>query len=105
MIDEKYRSKYSKTKIEGMRYSMSLFVLYFGTKKRYNTGNLAHNNIILGSQYKELLNDIFKRKILADDFSLYLNIPTLIDSSIATDGCVGLYVLSPVTHLASGTDW
>jgi len=105
MIDEKYRSKYSNKKIEGMRYSMSLFVIYFGTKKRYNSGNIAHHNIILGSRYKELLNDIFKRKILAEDFSLYLHMPTLTDSSIAPDGCEGFYVLSPVPHLASGTDW
>ncbi|MDX1616987.1 MAG: phytoene desaturase family protein, partial [Candidatus Promineifilaceae bacterium] len=29
------------------RYSMSLFVIYFGTKRRYNDGKLAHHNIIL----------------------------------------------------------
>ena len=105
MIDEKYRSKYSNRKIENMRYSMSLFVIYFGTKKRYNNGDIAHHNIILGPRYKELLNDIFKRKVLAKDFSLYLHMPTITDSSIAPDGCEGFYVLSPVPHLASGTDW
>ena len=35
------------------RYSMSLVVIYFGTKKLYrHEGKLAHHNIILGERYK-----------------------------------------------------
>ncbi len=105
MIPEIYRKKYTDKKVEGMRYSMSLFVIYFGTKKRYLDSKLAHHNIILGRRYKELLNDIFKRKILAEDFSLYLHMPTITDSTIAPEGSEGFYVLSPVPHLLSGTDW
>jgi phytoene desaturase len=105
MIDKRYRRKYSDRKIENMRYSMSLFVIYFGTKKRYNNSNIAHHNIILGPRYKELLDDIFKHKILAEDFSLYLHMPTATDSSVAPDGCEGFYVLSPVPHLGGVTDW
>ena len=87
------------------RYSMSLFVIYFGTKRRYNDGSLAHHNIILGERYRALLEDIFKRKRLADDFSLYLHMPTLTDPSLAPEGHEAFYVLSPVPHLGSGTDW
>jgi phytoene desaturase len=68
MIPEIYRKKYTNRKIEKMRYSMSLFVIYFGTKKRYNDSIIQHHNIILGKRYKGLLNDIFKRKVLAEDF-------------------------------------
>src|SRR5262249_39914519 len=46
-----------------------------------------------------------ERKVLADDFSLYLHRPTATDRSLAPDGCDAFYVLSPVPHLASGTDW
>ncbi len=105
MIDSRFRKKYTDRKIENMRYSMSLFVIYFGTKKRYNNLNLAHHNIILGRRYKELLEDIFKNKHLAEDFSLYLHMPTRTDSSIAPEGCEGFYVLSPVPHLQSKTNW
>jgi phytoene desaturase len=105
MIDAKYRKKYTDKKVEGMRYSMSLFVIYFGTKKRYNNSGLAHHNIILGPRYKELLNDIFKNKSLAKDFSLYLHMPTITDASMAPEGHEAFYVLSPVPHLGSGTDW
>ncbi len=105
MITEEHRKKFTNRKIEKMRYSMSLFVIYFGSRKRYNDGSIAHHNIILGPRYKELLNDIFKRKILAEDFSLYLHMPTLTDPSVAPEGCEGFYVLSPVPHLGSGINW
>lgn len=87
------------------KYSMSLFVIYFGTKQRYNNGKLMHHNIILGQQYKELLNDIFHKKVLSEDFSLYLHMPTLTDSSMAPNGCETFYVLSPVPHLGADIDW
>jgi phytoene desaturase len=105
MINSSHRKKYTDKKIERTKYSMSLFVIYFGTKKRYRDQGLAHHNIILGKRYKGLLDDIFTKKHLADDFSLYLHMPTLTDPSMAPDGGEAFYVLSPVPHLDSGTDW
>lgn len=105
MIDKAHRRRYTDSKIKKMRYSMSLFVIYFGTKKRYNDTQLKHHNIILGPRYKELLEDIFKNKHLAEDFSLYLHMPTATDSSLAPQGHEAFYVLSPVPHLESGIDW
>jgi phytoene desaturase len=87
------------------RYSMSLFVIYFGTKRRYLDSRLMHHNIILGERYKGLLTDIFTRKQLASDFSLYLHMPTFTDPSLAPEGCESFYVLSPVPHLGSSIDW
>jgi phytoene desaturase len=97
------RSRWSNKRIERARYSMSLFVWYFGTRRKYD--DVQHHTILLGPRYKELLKDIFERKILADDFSLYLHRPTATDPSLAPDGCDAFYVLSPVPHLQSGTDW
>ena len=82
---------------------MSLFVLYFGTNRRYE--NMAHHEIIMGKRYKGLLEDIFDRKILAKDFSLYLHRPTATDKSLAPEGCDSWYVLSPVPHLGGNVDW
>jgi phytoene desaturase len=105
LIPAVYRRKYTDRKLARMKYSMSLFVIYFGTKQRYTDSGLAHHNIILGERYKGLLDDIFDHKTLAEDFSLYLHVPTLTDASIAPVGCEGFYVLSPVPHLGSGVDW
>jgi phytoene desaturase len=105
LINKKHRKKYTDRKIERTKYSMSLFVIYFGTKKQYREQGLAHHNIILGKRYKELLSDIFNKKHLSDDFSLYLHMPTITDPSMAPEGCESFYVLSPVPHLDSDTDW
>jgi phytoene desaturase len=87
------------------RYSTSLFVIYFGTDHRYIDTGLAHHNIIFSERYRGLLNDIFNRKVLADDFSLYLHMPTLTDPSLAPEGGETFYVLSPVPHLGGEVDW
>ncbi len=87
------------------RYSMSLFVIYFGTRRTYRDAGLAHHNIILGKRYKSLLQDIFRNKVLADDFSLYLHMPTITDPSLAPAGSESFYVLSPVPHLDGDIDW
>lgn len=85
------------------QYSMGLYVLFFGTKKTYD--DIAHHTIWMGPRYKELLADIFNRKILADDFSLYLHRPTATDKSFAPDGCDSFYVLCPVPNLRADIDW
>ena len=52
-----------------------------------------------------LLEDIFERKVLAEDFSLYLHRPTATDPSLAPPGCDTFYVLSPVPNLQGNVDW
>jgi len=87
-----------------MRHSMSLFLVYFGTRRRHP--ELAHHNVIFGPRYEELLRDIFEKGVLADDFSLYLHAPTVSDPSLAPEGCEAFYVLSPVPHLGKAAiDW
>ena len=85
------------------QYSMGLYVLFFGTKKTYP--DVAHHTIWMGPRYKELLADIFDKKILADDFSLYLHRPTATDPSFAPAGCDSFYVLCPVPNLLGDVDW
>ena len=110
MIPAHARRKNTDRRMERMKYSMSLFVIYFGTKRRYidveeGYPQLAHHNIILSERYKELLNDIFNTDELPDDFSLYLHMPTLTDPSMAPEGHEAFYVLSPVPHLGANIDW
>jgi phytoene desaturase len=97
------RRRWSDRRLDRARYSMSLFVWYFGTRRRYE--DLPHHTIVLGPRYRELLHDIFERKVLAPDFSLYLHRPTATDPSLAPEGCDAFYVLSPVPHLDAGVDW
>jgi len=103
LVPARWRKKWTDRKLDRMRYSMGLFVLYFGTDRTWP--HLAHHTIVLTERYKELLADIFDRKILADDFSLYLHAPTRTDPSLAPAGGETFYVLSPVPHLGGKIDW
>jgi phytoene desaturase len=103
LVAPQYRAHWTDKRIEGSRHSMSLFVWYFGTNKRYE--DVPHHMMLLGPRYEGLLRDIFKHHVVPDDFSLYLHRPTASDPSMAPPGCDAFYVLSPVSHLQSGTDW
>jgi phytoene desaturase len=92
-------------RIRSLRWSMSLFVLYFGTDRLYRD-RIAHHTILFGPRYKGLLDDIFHGNRLPDDFSLYLHAPTVTDPSLAPEGCDTFYVLAPVPHLGNAPiDW
>ncbi len=97
------RRRWTDKKLDRASYSMGLFVWYFGTSRQYP--DVKHHTILLGPRYRDLLKDIFKRRILAEDFSLYLHRPTATDPSLAPKGCDAFYVLSPVPHLDAGVDW
>ena len=82
---------------------MSLFVGYFGARRTFP--DLAHHTILLGPRYRGLLDDVFRRRVLADDFSLYLHAPTRTDPSLAPPGSETFYVLSPVPNNRASIDW
>jgi len=103
LVPEHQRPSWSDRRVARMRFSMGLFVWYFGTDRVYE--HVAHHTILLGPRYEGLLRDIFKNKVLAEDFSLYLHRPTATDPSMAPDGCDAFYVLSPVPHLDAGVSW
>jgi phytoene desaturase len=112
LIDAKHRSRHTDASVARVKGSMGLFVAYFGTDSRAPGGteatkfeHIKHHTIVLGPRYKGLLDDIFTRKVLADDFSLYLHRPTATDRSLAPAGHDAWYVLSPVPNLQGGQDW
>ncbi len=91
-------------KLEKADHSMSLFLLYFGVRGEYP--ELAHHTILFGPRYRGLLEDIFDKGLLADDFSLYLHSPSVTDTSLAPPGHSAHYALAPVPHLGiSNVDW
>jgi phytoene desaturase len=103
MIPASQQGLSARLKHKTARLSMGLFLLYFGTSRQYP--ELARHTIWLAKRYKGLLDDIFKRKILAEDFSLYIHRPTATDPTFAPEGCDSYYVLCPVPNLASPIDW
>ena len=91
-------------RLERMQWSMSLFLIYFGTNRRYP--GRAHHTVLFGPRYREMLREIFHGPALPPDFSLYLHQPTVTDPSLAPPGGETFYVLAPVPHLGSAAiDW
>ena len=98
------RGEANSKALENKRFSMSLFVIYFGLKREHP--ELKHHMVLFGPRYRELIADIFKTDGLADDFSLYLHAPSVTDDSLAPAGSSAYYVLSPVPHLGTADiDW
>ena len=103
LIDEKYRKKWTNRRIDGLTYSMGLFVWYFGTSRSYP--EVKHHTIIMGETFKELLEEIYDQKVLSDDLSLYLHRPASTDPAMAPEGGDAFYVLAPVPNKKANIDW
>ena len=101
------RTRWTKAKLARKRWSMGLFVWYFGTKgTRLKWPDVGHHTIVVGPRYRDHIRDIFIRGKLADDMSLYVHRPSVTDPTAAPAGDDTFYALSPVPHLGIGnTDW
>jgi phytoene desaturase len=101
------RKRWTTPKLARKRWSMGLFVWYFGTKgTRLKWPDVGHHTIVVGPRYKDHIRDIFIRGKLADDMSLYVHRPSVTDPTVAPLGDDTFYALSPVPHLGIGdTDW
>jgi phytoene desaturase len=103
LVGKENSTRWSAGKLRRARYSMGLFVWYFGTRRRYD--QVGHHTILLGPRYRELLDDIFEKKRLSEDFSIYLHRPSATDPSVAPPGCDAFYALCPVPNLDGNIDW
>jgi phytoene desaturase len=103
LVAPRWRRRLDDARIGRWRYSMSCFLLYFGLDRTFP--QLPHHTIVMGPRYRGLIRDIFDRKVLAADFSLYLHAPTRTDPSLAPPGHESLYLLAPVPNLDAAVDW
>ena len=103
LLPARHRRRWSDRRLARARYSMSVVVWHFGTRRRYP--EVLHHTILFGPRYRGLIDDIFETKRLAEDFSLYLHRPTATDSTLAPAGCDAFYALVPVPNLQGATDW
>ncbi len=95
--------KWSPKKLEKKNFSCGTFMLYLGLDKKYETVN--HHNIIFADDYQENVETMFKEHKMTDDFSFYIQNPSVTDSTLAPEGKSAIYVLVPVPNNKSGIDW
>jgi phytoene desaturase len=102
------RKRWTGARLKRSRWSMGLFVWYFGTKGTRNLWkDVGHHTILNGPRYRGLVDDIFMKGRLAGDMSLYVHRPSVTDPSVAPNGDDTFYALSPVPHLGHDdpVDW
>ncbi len=108
LLRNRPRSRWTTARLKRTRWSMSLFVWYFGTKgTRGMWPGVGHHTILNGPRYKGLVRDIFLKGKLSDDMSLYVHRPSVTDDTVAPEGDDTFYALSPVPHLGfdNPVDW
>jgi len=103
LLRKQPRRRWTDAKLARQKYSMGLYVWYFGTDRRWD--DVGHHTILMGPRYRGLIKDIFRHGRLADDMSIYLHRPSATDPSVAPAGCDSFYALAPVPHLGFGQDW
>ncbi len=108
LLRNRRKRRWTPERLDRARWSMGLFVWYFGTRgTRAMWQDVGHHTILSGPRYEGLLKDIFTRGVLAEDMSLYVHRPSVTDPTVAPAGDDTFYVLSPVPHLGHGdpVDW
>ena len=103
LLEQAPKRRWTPRRLGRFDYSMGLYVLYFGTNRRYP--DVRHHTIVFGNGYRELLDQIFTGGELSEDLSLYLHRPTATDPSLAPAGHDAFYVLAPVPNLKYLGDW
>ena len=108
LLRQHAEKRWNKNRLHDSKWSMGLFVWYFGTKGTSEKwSDVGHHTILNGPRYRGLLKDIFDRRFLADDMSIYLHRPSVSDPSVAPAGDDCFYALSPVPNLKTqnAVDW
>ncbi|WNR45316.1 phytoene desaturase family protein [Paenibacillus roseipurpureus] len=102
--DRAAKGRFTDKKIDKMKYSCSCFLLYLGMNRKYEEIEHVHN-FIFTEDLKKNLDDIFAGNKLTNG-SFYVYIASKMDPSLAPEGKDGLYILMPVSHVASANyEW
>ncbi|GBL37112.1 phytoene desaturase, partial [Anaerolineaceae bacterium] len=104
LLPKTVRNAGMRLRLKHMHYSMSLVVIYFGTRVQYRDRGLAHHNILLGPRYKGLLDDISTASIWRRISRFTCTCPPSRTRQLRRRHGK-LYVLAPVPNLAGDVDW
>lgn len=94
LIHASSRKKYSDEKLKKLEYTCSAFMLYLGVDTDYP--QLLHHNVFFCEDYLKNFHELFEQKVLPTSPSIYVNVPSRTNSTLAPKGKHLLYVLVPV---------
>lgn len=96
ITDKEVKGKYTQEKIDSMDYSCSCLVFYWAIDGEFT--DLKDHTFIISEDLDKNLEQIFAGELI-DEPSVYLSIPSNIDSSMAPEGKSSFYLLIPVPEL------
>jgi len=94
--------KYTKKKLDKMKYSCSTFMMYLGMDKVYD---LPHHTIVFAKDYRQSVNEIFTEHKESYDISFYVRNASVTDPKLAPEGCSSVYILVPTPNLEADINW
>jgi len=97
------RRHWTDERITRARYSMSALLWYFGTRRLYP--EVAHHTLLFGEDFRGMFSGLEGHGQPSADPLLYLHRPTATDAALAPPGHDAFYVLAPVPHLGTGSEW
>jgi diapolycopene oxygenase len=84
-------------KLEKFEPTCSGLVLHLGTDREYP--QLAHHNFFFSQDPEKHFEDVFHRKVLPEDPTIYVVAPARTDRTQAPDGCENIKILPHIPHL------
>jgi phytoene desaturase len=102
LVPSESLKKYTKEKLDSMKFSCSTYMLHLGVDKLYD---LPHHTIVFARDYKKNIDEIFKQNRKSNDISFYIRNASVTDPSLAPDGKSSIYILVPTPNLDGDIDW
>jgi len=104
LLPGRVRTHWTDARIQRARYSMSVFLWYFGTRRQYP--EVAHHTLLFGRDFRGMFERLSSGAgAPVEEPLLYLHRPTATDPGLAPPGCDAFYVLAPVPHLGDVSEW
>lgn len=83
-------------------FSCSTYMLYLGLDTKLD---LEHHTVFFSEDYKAFVDSIFHEKKINLDISFYVRNASVVDDSLAPEGCSNIYILLPTANNKSNINW
>lgn len=103
LLPETAISKRKKKRQKKIEPSCSGFVILLGCNRKWE--QLKHHNIFFSDNYRKEFKDIFKRKILPSNPTIYIANTSFTDKDHAPEGSSNLFILINAPYLSDNQNW
>ncbi|MCH8557563.1 MAG: phytoene desaturase [Balneolia bacterium] len=103
LIEKGVLKKKQVNKISAIEPSCSGFVMMLGTDKKFD--KLKHHNIFFSRDYEKEFSEIFHRKMLPEDPTIYVANTSATDTNHAPNGGSNLFILINAPYLTEKLGW